>query len=235
MPYEQLKEQVYAANMNLVREGLITLTWGNASGVDRKAGIIAIKPSGVPYDKLSPDNIVILSLADGSTVEGKARPSSDTPTHLHLYRHFPNVGGIVHTHSLNAVSFAQAQREIICLGTTHADHFYGSVPVTRPLTDAEIGGEYELNTGKVIVETFQTRHLDPDAVPAVLVGSHGPFTWGANVNKAFENAVALEAVATMQIATFALNPAVQPVPQALLDKHYNRKHGQGAYYGQPGK
>lgn len=233
MPYEQLKEQVYAANMNLVREGLITLTWGNASGVDRKAGIIAIKPSGVPYDKLSPDNIVILSLADGSTVEGKARPSSDTPTHLHLYRHFPNVGGIVHTHSLNAVSFAQAQREIICLGTTHADHFYGSVPVTRPLTDAEIGGEYELNTGKVIVETFQTRHLDPDAVPAVLVGSHGPFTWGPNVNKAFENAVALEAVATMQIATFALNPAIQPVPQALLDKHYNRKHGKGAYYGQP--
>lgn len=233
MSFDQLKLDVYNANMGLVEAGLITLTWGNASGADRKAGVVAIKPSGVPYDQLSPEDIVVLSLADGSIVDGRVRPSSDTPTHLHLYRSFQNIGGVVHTHSLHAVSFAQAQRDIICLGTTHADHFYGSIPVTRPLTDHEIAGEYELNTGKVIAECFATRGIDPDAVPGVLVASHGPFTWGANVSKAFENAVALEAVATMQIATFSLNSDISPVSQALLNKHYYRKHGKEAYYGQP--
>jgi L-ribulose-5-phosphate 4-epimerase len=238
MSFTALKQAVYDANVALVRSGLVILTWGNASGIDRAAAdhggrpVMAIKPSGIAYDKLAPEDIVVLDLASGQTIEGKARPSSDTPTHLHLYRCFANIGGIVHTHSLHATSFAQAQRPIDCLGTTHADTFYGTVPCTRPLTAAEIATDYELNTGKVIVETFTARHLDPAAIPAVLVASHAPFTWGKSPAQAAENALILESVAHMQIQTYALNAAIPPVPQALLDKHYLRKHGPGAYYGQ---
>src|SRR5436853_6189821 len=175
MPYEQLKQTVYDVNMALMNSGLVVLTWGNASGVDRKAGVMAIKPSGVKYDKLTPADIVVLEITTGKIVEGTKNPSSDTPTHLHLYQNFPNIGGIVHTHSANATTFAQAHRDLPCLGTTHADHFYGTVPCTRELTADEITGEYELNTGKVIVETFSTKNIDPDDVPAILLASHAPF------------------------------------------------------------
>jgi L-ribulose-5-phosphate 4-epimerase len=238
MAYEQLKRIVYDVNMALQKSGLVVLTWGNASGVDRDAnsiggkGVMAIKPSGVAYDKLTPDDIVVLSIATGQVIEGLCRPSSDTPTHLFLYQQFPNIGGVVHTHSLHATTFAQAQREIPCLGTTHADHFYGSVPCTRPLSAKEIQNDYELNTGKVIVERFKKGKLDPDAVPGVLVASHAPFVWGATPQKALENAIALESVAWMQLGVYQLNPQVESVPQVLLDKHYKRKHGPGAYYGQ---
>jgi L-ribulose-5-phosphate 4-epimerase len=232
MNYSDLQLRVYAANIALVKAGLIVLTWGNASAVDRKAGVVAIKPSGVPYDELKPKHIVILSLEDGKTVEGTHRPSSDTPTHLHLYREFPTLGGVIHTHSTHAVAFAQAGRSIPCLGTTHADAFHGPVPLSRPLTDAEITDAYELNTGKVIVETFRAQNLNPDHLPGVLVTSHGPFTWGATVEKALENAITLEALAQMAMLTFRLNPDVGPVPKFLLDKHFLRKHGPKAYYGQ---
>ena len=231
MSFDALKESVCQINRDLVPAGLVVLTWGNASGVDRQAGVMAIKPSGVPYDKLKASDIVVLELATGKVVEGSGRPSSDTPTHLHLYRSFPNIGGIVHTHSLFATSFAQARRDIPCLGTTHADNFYGAIPVTRAMTREEILQEYELNTGKVIVEIFSSRGINPDQVPGVLVASHAPFTWGSTTAKALENAIVLEMVAHMQINAYGLSPQVPPIDQTLLDKHFLRKHGPGAYYG----
>jgi L-ribulose-5-phosphate 4-epimerase len=234
MSYEQLKEQVYRANLAIVEAGLVKLTWGNVSGADRTRGVMAIKPSGVPYATMKPSDIVVLAIADGRVVEGTARPSSDTPTHLHLYQQFACIGGIVHTHSTHVTAFAQAQKPIPCLGTTHADNFYGPIPVTRPLTAEEIRTDYELNTGRVIVETFRTHHLDPDRVPGVLVASHAPFAWGTSTDKAVENAIVLEFTAQMAIATFAINPQTQVIPQPLLDKHHLRKHGPGATYGQPG-
>jgi len=234
MAYEQLKEDVWRVNMGLVEAGLIVLTWGNASGVDRAAGVMAIKPSGVEYEALRAEHIVVVSLETGAVVEGAGRPSSDTPTHLCLYRSFPTIGGVIHTHSPSATSFAQALREIPCLGTTHADQFYGPVPLTRMMRDEEIRFNYELNTGRLIVECFEEKGLDPAQIPAVLVAGHGPFVWGATPAKALENAVVLEAVAEMAWRAVQLNPAVEPIPRALLDKHFLRKHGPGAYYGQPG-
>jgi L-ribulose-5-phosphate 4-epimerase len=231
--YGALKEQVYRANLALVEAGLVVLTWGNASGADRAAGVMAIKPSGVAYDKLTADDIVVLSIATGEIVEGTARPSSDTPTHLHLYRAFPNLGGVVHTHSMFGTSFAQAQREIPCLGTTHADNFYGTIPCTRAMRDDEIKTEYELNTGKVIEECFRQRKIDPDQVPGVLVASHAPFAWGSTPAKAVENAIVLEFAAQMALNSYQLNPTTVPISQTLLDKHFLRKHGMAAYYGQP--
>jgi len=232
MSYQQLKEQVYEANMALVQAGLVVLTWGNASGVDRAAGVMAIKPSGVAYDKLRPEHIVVLSLETGEIVDGSGRPSSDTPTHLHLSRQFPSIGGIVHTHSTCGTSFAQALRDIPCLGTTHADNFYGSIPCSREMTAAEIETDYELNTGRVIVECFAQRKIDPANVPGVVVASHAPFAWGSTPAKAVENAIVLEFTAQMALHTFALNPNIKPAPQVLIDKHFLRKHGPKAYYGQ---
>ncbi|MGN6626184.1 MAG: L-ribulose-5-phosphate 4-epimerase [Tepidisphaeraceae bacterium] len=234
MSYQKLKEQVYEANVALVQAGLVVLTWGNASGVDREAGVMAIKPSGVAYDKLRPEHIVVLSLESGEVVDGQGRPSSDTPTHLHLLRSFPTVGGIVHTHSTYGTSFAQAMRDIPCLGTTHADNFYGSIPCTREMMASEIQNDYELNTGRVIVECFQQRKLDAANVPGVLVASHAPFAWGSTAAKAVENAIVLEFAAQMALNTFALNPTIKAAPQTLVDKHFLRKHGPKAYYGQEG-
>jgi len=232
MAYDELKKRVLRANLALVEAGLVTLTWGNASAADRKEGVMAIKPSGVPYDKLQAGDIVVLSIATGEIVEGTARPSSDTPTHLLLYQQFESVGGIAHTHSLYGTCFAQANREIPCFGTTHADNFYGAIPVTRQLTPAEIANDYELNTGKAIVELFRGNKIDPANVSGVLVASHAPFAWGATPEKAVENAIVLEFSAHMAIHTLALNPRVGPIPQPLLDKHFLRKHGAKAYYGQ---
>jgi L-ribulose-5-phosphate 4-epimerase len=232
MPYESLKARVYQTNMDLQKSGLVVLTWGNASGADRAAGVMAIKPSGVAYDVLKPADIVVLEIATGRVVEGAARPSSDTPTHLYLYQQFPNLGGVVHTHSTYGTCFAQAGRDIPCLGTTHADNFYGAIPCTREMTPDEIKGEYELNTGKVIVERFVKGRIDPDQVPGVLVASHAPFAWGSTPEKAVENAIVLEFTAQMAMNTIALNPGVKPISQTLLDKHFLRKHGPGAYYGQ---
>ena len=226
---ETLKQLVCQANLELVRQGLVTLTWGNVSGIDRTRGLVAIKPSGVAYDRLTPQAMVVTDL-EGRVVEGEYAPSSDTPTHLRLYAAFPNIGGVVHTHSAYATAFAQAGREIPCLGTTHADHFHGAVPVARMPTELEVSGRYEQAIGALIVERF--RGLDSDAVPGVLAAGHGPFTWGADPRKAVENAVALEAVAQMAAATFALRPDVSPLPDHILDKHYSRKHGPNAYYGQ---
>jgi len=236
MSYAALKQSVYEVNMAIVRSGLVVLTWGNASGVDRRGdggrGVMAIKPSGVDYEKLRPEDMVIVSLASGEVVDGTKRPSSDTRTHLELYRAFANIGGIVHTHSLHATAFSQARCEIPCLGTTHADHFYGTIPVTRDLTVTEINGDYELETGKVIIERFRAGKIDPDDMPAVLVASHAPFVWGKTPQKALENAIALEYVARMQIVSWQLNLETKGVGQVLLDKHFKRKHGAGAYYGQ---
>jgi L-ribulose-5-phosphate 4-epimerase len=232
MPYQSLRDQVFDANVALVKSGLVVLTWGNASGADRAAGVFAIKPSGVPYDKLTPADIVVLSIETGQVVDGAARPSSDTPTHWHLYQQFQSLGGIVHTHSTFATSFAQALRPIPCLGTTHADNFYGAIPVTRPMTSAEIASDYELNTGKVIVETFRQQEIDPAQIPGVLVASHAPFAWGPTPPKAVENAIVLEFAAQMALNTFALRPDSAAIPQPLLDKHFLRKHGPKAYYGQ---
>lgn len=226
----ELKTEVCQANLALVAEGLVILTWGNASGIDRTRGLVVIKPSGVPYAGMKPEHMAVVSLETGEVVEGKLRPSSDTPTHLVLYRAFPRLGGIVHTHSLYATAWAQAQREIPALGTTHADFCYGPVPCTRPLAAQEIQSEYEANTGRVIVERLAG--LDPLACPAVLVASHAPFTWGETVHDAVHNAVVVENVARMASETLRVQPSVPPVPQALLDKHYLRKHGPGAYYGQ---
>ena len=232
MAYERLKEEVYRANLALVEAGLVVLTWGNASGVDRDAGVMAIKPSGVAYDRMRPEDVVVLSIESGLVVDGAARPSSDTPTHLHIYREFGGVGGVVHTHSTYGTSFAQAGVDIPCLGTTHADNFHGPIPVTRAMGADEIEGEYELNTGRVIVECFRRRKIDPLAVPGVLVAGHAPFTWGAGVGKAVENAIVLEFAAKMAVHTLSLNPGARQIPAALLDRHFLRKHGRNAYYGQ---
>ena len=210
---EALKQQVYQANMELPRRGLVTYTWGNVSGIDRAQGLVVIKPSGVEYDALTPDDLVVLDL-DGRIVEGKLNPSSDTRTHLELYRAFPALGGIVHTHSAHAVGWAQAQRDIPCFGTTHADYFYGAVPCTRQLTEAEIDEDYERNTGKVIIETFAQRNLDPVAVPGVICASHGPFTWGKSAAQAVYHAVVLEEVARMALYTVQINPAAASAPQS---------------------
>jgi len=232
MGYEALKERVCAANKEINSVQLAILTWGNASEIDRAAGVFAIKPSGVDYDEMTPDDIPIVSLETGEKIEGVMNPSSDTATHWHLYRVLEDIGGVVHTHSAYATAWAQAHREIPCLGTTHADTFYGSVPCTRPLTQDEIEGEYELNTGKVIAEHFEKNGLKASEVPGVLVSSHAPFTWGANAMKAVVNGRFLEEVAKMASTTLALNPGVEAVDQYLLDKHYLRKHGANAYYGQ---
>jgi L-ribulose-5-phosphate 4-epimerase len=226
--FDDLRRRVVDANLELVRLDLAVLTFGNASAVDRRAGVVAIKPSGVPYHELTAAAIPLVDLADGAIVDGDARPSSDTPTHLALYRAFPDVGGIVHTHSPYATAWAQAGRAIPCLGTTHADHFRGSVPVTRLLTDAEIETAYEEATGAVIVELG----LDPVRMPAALVASHGPFAWGPDVESAVENAVALEAVAASTYRALTLQPDHDAIGDGLLAKHFDRKHGPGAYYGQ---
>ena len=226
---DELKEQVCAANKALAEYGLVTLTFGNASGMDRATGLVAIKPSGVGYASMTPADIVLVDL-DGKVIEGARRPSSDTPTHLALYRAFEGIGGVAHAHSTYATAFAQAMQGIPCLGTTHADHFYGDVPVTRPLAEAEIATDYELNTGRVIVESFEGR--EPLEMPAVLVAHHGPFTWGTDVGEAVDNTVALEDVAKMAAATCSLGGDLPAIPQVLLDRHFRRKHGPNAYYGQ---
>ncbi len=226
---EALKEQVCEANLLLPKHNLVTFTWGNVSGIDRERGLVVIKPSGLSYDVMTPEDMVVLDL-NGSVVEGKWKPSSDTPTHLRLYAAFPGCGGIVHTHSRWATVFAQAGRAIPALGTTHADDFYGPIPCTRPLTDAEIAGAYEAETGNVIIETFRGR--DPMTVPAALVHSHGPFAWGRDAGEAVHNAVVLEEAAFMAWHTLALAPEKGEIQRSLLDRHYLRKHGPGAYYGQ---
>lgn len=227
---EQLKTQVCQANLALVAEGLVIQTWGNASGVDRQRGLMAIKPSGVPYDGMKPGHMVLVSLADGKVVEGKLKPSSDTPTHLELYRAFSEIGGVVHTHSLYATAWAQARRTIPSYGTTQADYWFGDVPCTRPMTAAEIKNDYEKNTGAVIIETF--RNMNPMEHPAVLVASHGPFTWGKTPADAVHNAGVLEFVARLASETLRINPKTRPMQNVLLNKHFLRKHGAGAYYGQ---
>ena len=227
-----LKEAVYEANMELVRKGLVIETWGNVSGIDRKKGLMVIKPSGVDYEKMKAEDMVVVDLATGETVEGALRPSSDTKTHLELYRAFPGLGGVVHTHSRGAVAWAQAGEDIPAFGTTHADYFYGPVPCCRQLTAEEIGGDYEGNTGRVIVETFQTRGIDPLHVPAVICRSHGPFSWGKDPAQAVYHAVVLEEVAQMAILTRQIKSDAVPAPQSILDKHFLRKHGPAAYYGQ---
>jgi L-ribulose-5-phosphate 4-epimerase len=229
--YETLKQQVCEANLDLQRHGLVVFTWGNVSGVDRSHGVIAIKPSGVSYEKLTPESIVIVDW-EGHVIEGELRPSSDTPTHLELYRGFPGIGGVCHTHSTYATMWAQAEREIPCFGTTHADHFYGPVPVTDALNRDEIDGPYEQNTGRVIVRRFTK--IDPLQMPAVLVANHGPFTWGRDPGQSVEHAVVLEQVAMMAYGTLLVNARQNGIAQALLDRHYLRKHGQDAYYGQRG-
>ena len=228
---EKLKEEVYRANMDLPKYGLVTFTWGNVSGIDREQGLFVIKPSGVDYDKLTPEDMVVVDL-DGNKVEGRYNPSSDTPTHAVLYRAFPNIGGIVHTHSSYATSWAQAGRDIPCYGTTHADYIYGPVPCVRCLTKEEIEDAYEENTGHLIVNEFKRLGKDPKAVPVVLCKNHGPFAWGKDAKEAVHNAVVLEEVAKMAYRAETINPRIQPAPQELQDKHYNRKHGKNAYYGQ---
>jgi L-ribulose-5-phosphate 4-epimerase len=228
---EDLRESVYRANIELAASGLVTGTFGNVSGVDRATGLMVIKPSGVPYDQLSPAHMVPVSLETGEVVAGTLRPSSDTPTHLELYRAFP-CGGVVHTHSVRATTLAQARLPLRCMGTTHADHFRGDVPVTRSLTREEVEGDYEGNTGLVIVETFREGGVSPEEVAAVLVANHGPFTWGRDAAEAVENARILEYLAEMEIAVRLLAPEARPPDDDLVDKHYLRKHGKGAYYGQ---
>jgi L-ribulose-5-phosphate 4-epimerase len=232
-PHAELRERVFEANRDLVRAGLVVLTFGNVSEVDRPAGVMAVKPSGVPYEELRPESMSVVDIESGRPLDDGYRPSSDTPTHLVLYRRFGNVGGIAHTHSRFASAWAQAGRELPCLGTTHADHFHGPVPVTRRLTAAEIEGEYEVRTGDVVVETLERAQLDPLEMPAVLVASHGPFTWGHDAAHAVENAVALEAVAELALHTLALRPELEPIEGDLFRRHFLRKHGPGAYYGQP--
>jgi L-ribulose-5-phosphate 4-epimerase len=232
MEYEALRETVCKANLDIVKYGLVELTWGNASGVDRDAGVMIIKPSGISYDELRPDNMVVVSLSSGEVIDGSLRPSSDTPTHLVLYREFRHVGGVVHTHSNAAVSWAQAEREVPCLGTTHADHFYGAIPVTRRMREDEIAHAYEHNTGALIVERFREGNIDPGQIPGILVACHGPFAWGENPALAVENAVVLESVARMAFLTYTLNGETDQIDRALLDKHYLRKHGAESYYGQ---
>jgi L-ribulose-5-phosphate 4-epimerase len=229
---EELKKQVCKANLDLVKEGLVLHTWGNASGIDRTRGLVVIKPSGVSYSGMKPAHQVVVSLETGKVVEGSLKPSSDTDTHVALYRAFPEIGGVVHTHSLYATAWAQARRGIPSYGTTQADYWYGDVPCTRALTAKEIKGDYEANTGRVIVETFRKMRIDPMSHPAVLVASHGPFTWGKDASAAVHNAVVLEFVARLASETLRINPRVEPMQSALLDKHFLRKHGPKAYYGQ---
>ena len=228
---EQLKLEVYEANMELPRRGLITYTWGNASGRDRETGYFVIKPSGVEYDALKPEDMVVVDL-DGNVVEGHYRPSSDTPTHVELYKKYPQIGGVVHTHSPEATAWAQAGRSIPLYGTTHADYFYGPIPCARSLTRTEIEGEYERNTGLVIIETFEEGGIDPTYTPGVLCCNHGPFTWGKDAAQAVYHAVVLEEVARMATRTEMINPRVMPAPDIIRDKHFFRKHGANAYYGQ---
>ena len=227
---ERLKRDVCQANLDLVKAGLVIQTWGNASGIDRQRGLVVIKPSGVPYDGMMPKHMVVVSLESGKVVEGRLKPSSDTATHLVLYRAFSGIGGIVHTHSLYATAWAQAKKELPSYGTTQADYWYGDVPCTRPLTMGEIRSDYEANTGHVIVERF--RKLDPMQHPAVLVASHGPFAWGKDVTDAVHNATVLEFVARLASETLRINPKLKPMQSALLDKHFLRKHGTNATYGQ---
>lgn len=225
---EELKKQVCQANLDLVKHQLVVFTWGNVSGIDRQKGLVVIKPSGVSYDDMKPEDMVVIDM-EGNIVEGNYKPSSDTPTHLELYRNFENIGGIVHTHSEWATSWAQAGMSIPAVGTTHADYFYGEIPCTRKMTDKEIQGAYELETGKVIVECFQD--LNPDFMPGVLVNNHAPFSWGTDAHNAVHNAVVLEEVAKMTFRSFQLDPKTE-MAQSLLDKHFLRKHGKDAYYGQ---
>ena len=230
---EQLKQQVYEANMELPKRGLVTYTWGNVSGIDRESGLFVIKPSGVEYDELRPEDLVVMDL-NGNKVEGDLNPSSDTRTHLELYKAFPDIGGVVHTHSPHAVAWAQAGRDIPAFGTTHADYFYGPIPCARALTQEEIDEDYEKNTGKVIIEEFTKRGIQPMHVPAVVCSSHGPFSWGKDAAQAVYHAVVLEEVAKMALLTLQIDPNAAPAPQRIQDKHFLRKHGPNAYYGQPG-
>ena len=229
MKLDALREQVLEANLELVRRGLVLYTFGNASGIDRAEGLVAIKPSGVPYEQMKPSDIVVVDLA-GETVAGRLKPSSDLATHLILYRAFPETGGVVHTHSRNATAWAQAGREIPCFGTTHADYFYGPIPVTEPLAGSDIEDAYEANTGHAIVRRF--KQIDPLSMPAVLVAGHAPFTWGRSAAEAAHHAVVLEEVAQTALHTLAVNPGAAPISQSLLNKHFFRKHGRNAYYGQ---
>lgn len=230
--FQVLKERVLKANLQLPKYGLVTFTWGNVSEIDRSKGVFAIKPSGVEYDVMSVDDIVVVGL-DGKVVEGKLKPSSDMATHLELYKAFPTIGGIVHTHSRHATAWAQAGMDIPALGTTHADYFYGDIPCTRQLTPDEIAHDYELNTGRVIVEEFKNRNIEPTAIPGAVISGHAPFSWGKDGFDAVHNAVVLEEVSAMALATRSLNATIK-VQAELLDKHYNRKHGKDAYYGQKG-
>lgn len=232
MSLKELKEEVFEANIQLVKYNLVTLTWGNVSAIDRNEGLVVIKPSGVDYDKMTAEDMVVIDI-NGNLIEGKWNPSSDTPTHLELYKAFPNIGGITHTHSNYATIFAQAEMEIPCFGTTHADHFYGNVPITRILTEQEVNEAYEKNTGKVIIERFT--NLDPISVPGVLVASHAPFTWGGNVGESVKHSLILERIAEMALGTLSLKSNCEPIEKYVLDKHYNRKHGANAYYGQDKK
>jgi L-ribulose-5-phosphate 4-epimerase len=232
MSLSTLKQQVLAANLALPRHHLVTFTWGNVSAIDRHRGLVAIKPSGVEYDGMTVDDIVVVELESGRTVEGSKKPSSDTATHLALYRAFSDIGGIVHTHSRHATIWAQAGLDLPAWGTTHADYFYGTIPCTRLMTAQEIAENYEHNTGEVIIDTFQSRGISPPAIPAVLVNAHGPFAWGSSAENAVHNAVVLEEIAYMGIFSRQLTPGMRDMQQVLLDKHYLRKHGTGAYYGQ---
>ncbi|MCM1545030.1 MAG: L-ribulose-5-phosphate 4-epimerase [Ruminococcus sp.] len=228
---EEMKKRVCSANLDLVAKGVVIYTWGNVSEIDRESGLVVIKPSGVDYSTMTADDMVVVELESGKVVDGKWKPSSDTPTHLELYRAFPEIGGITHTHSTNAVAFAQAGKSIPALGTTHADYFYGDIPCTRELMKAEVESAYEANTGKVIVETIKEKGYDPMAIPGIVVKSHGPFSWGKSGAESVYNAVVMEKVAEMAIKTLTLNPE-SAMMQYILDKHYNRKHGANAYYGQ---
>ncbi|MBB5040108.1 L-ribulose-5-phosphate 4-epimerase AraD [Prosthecobacter dejongeii] len=231
MTLSDLKSQVCAANRALEPSGLVKLTWGNVSGIDRASGLWAIKPSGVDYGALMPEDIVVMDL-EGNIVEGKLRPSSDTKTHLHLYREFPEIGGVTHTHSLHATVFSQAGRELPCYGTTHADHFYGTVPLVRALSPEEVNADYEHYTGVAIVERLRELKLSPLEMPAVLQRHHAPFTFGKNAMDSLNNSIALEMCAHMALQSLAMNPTLAPIPSHILDKHHLRKHGPGAYYGQ---
>lgn len=228
---EELKQKVFEANIELFKRHVVIYTWGNASGIDREKGLVVIKPSGVSYETMTADDMVVVDLHTGEVIEGHYRPSSDLPTHLEIYRSFEEVGGVTHTHSINAVAFAQAGRDLPAIGTTHADYFYGDIPCTRSLTEKEIKNDYELNTGKVICETYKDRSINPIAIPGVVVMHHGPFTFGKDVAESVHNAVVLETIAEMAIKTLQLNPS-SVMNQYILDKHYERKHGSNAYYGQ---
>lgn len=228
---ENLKQKVLEANLLLPKYGLVVFTWGNVSGIDRENGLVVIKPSGVDYDIMKAEDMVVTDL-DGNVVEGKLKPSSDLATHLEFYKHFKDIGGVVHTHSVNAVAWAQAGKDIPALGTTHGDYFYGQIPCTRLMTKEEIKDNYELNTGKVVVEEFEKRHVDPNQMPGVLVHSHGPFTWGKDPFDAVHNSIVLDTLAKMALKTITINGDVESMQRELLDKHFLRKHGPGAYYGQ---